>query len=218
MSHSEFLMRVFRNKVFKTLLFKEAKQNTDKAHQIAKTIAKELLDPKIIYIMNPRDLVKLFLIANTFTKILHAKLQIFYEHKVTYRANFIELLRHWLDVDEFIDNLYDPDFIRRTSANDIIVSQVLAEDHIPFLYKWLADRGPYNNNDIMIRHLKRHLNTINKSIRKYWIFALAFDKQTARDAVATLTTLTFHKSYFLFKKYLTDFEKEIVLRNDWIAV
>lgn len=218
MSHSEFLMRVFRNKAFKTLLCKEAGgQNKERAHQIAKTMAKELLDPKIMYIMNPRDLIRPFLSVNAFTKILHAKLQILYEREVTFRANFIELLRHWLDVDEFIDNLYDPDFMKRTSANDIIVSHILSGNHMPFLYGWLAARGPYNTDDDMIRHLKIHLETFNWSIRKYRIFALAFDKQTARDAANTLTTLTFHKSYSLFKKYLTDLEEEIILGNDWTA-
>ncbi|CAG8846683.1 6432_t:CDS:1, partial [Racocetra persica] len=42
-------------------------------------------------------------------------------------------------------------------------------------------------------------------------------KQTARDATATLTPLTFHKLYSLFKKYLTDLEEEIVLKNNWIT-
>ncbi|CAG8848376.1 26450_t:CDS:2, partial [Gigaspora margarita] len=170
------------------------------------------------YVYNePKRSYKAIPLGKCLTKILHAKLQILYEHKVTFRVNFIELLRHWLDVDEFIDNLYNPDFMRCTSANNIIVSHILSENHMPFLYEWLAADGPYNTDDDMIRHLKIHLEMINRSIRKYWTFALAFDKQSARDAMDTLTTLTFHKSYSLFKKYLTDLEEEIIHGNDWTA-
>ncbi|CAG8817623.1 18537_t:CDS:2, partial [Racocetra persica] len=124
MLHSEFLMRVFRNKAFKTLLCKEARQNTDKAHQIAKTIAKDYVynKPKRSSKAVPhcKHLYQNF--ARKFTNPLRT-------------ANFIELLRHWLDINEFIDNLYDPDFMRRMSANDIIVLHILAGDHMPFLYE-----------------------------------------------------------------------------------
>ncbi|CAG8798511.1 27684_t:CDS:2, partial [Racocetra persica] len=87
-------------------------------------------------------------------------------------ANFIELLRYLLDMDEFINNLYDPDFMRRTSTDDIIVSHILAGDYMPFFYEWFADHGPYNNNDDMIRSLfKTYLTDLEEEIvlRNNWI-------------------------------------------------